>query len=126
MRWPPGIFWVVLMVTLGISSCIAGPNLTTQQSLFDTQTRYTTLGAVVLHYVSQPLCREVWTAAEPCADEPVVRALQRVDGEVFNVLLAAEAARGTLDEEQYRALAASALRRLRAVIVQHAIKEVIR
>ena len=113
------------MVTLGISSCIAGPKLTTQQSLFDTQTRYTKLSAVVLHYVSQPLCLAPAVIAVPCAEEKVVRVLQRVDGEVFNVLLAAEAARGTLDEEQYRALAASALWRLRAVIVQHAIKEAI-
>ena len=112
----------VAALALGLSGCL-NPNLTVEQSLFDTQSRYTELGAVVVHYVQLPLCEP--RPAVRCADESVVRALQRADSEVFNVLLAAEAARGNPDEAQYRALAASALSRLRVIIVESAVREVL-
>ncbi len=108
-----GAFALVLF----LGACTA-TLFTPAQSLYDTQARYTQLGAVALHYILRPLC-EPMVLAEPCADEGVVRAIQKVDQEVFNVLLAAEAARGTVDADTYRQLAASALARLRALLVQH-------
>ncbi len=128
MAYPNGWKPIYLILVLFLVGCADQANLTTQQSLFDTQTRYTKLGAVALHYVSLPLCLPppLDLTLQKCADENVVRVIQRVDREVFNVLLAAEAARGTLDEEMYRTLAASALKRLRLVIVKHAIEEAIK
>ena len=105
---------------LALGSCTTA-NLTTQQTLFDTQTRYTELGAVAARYVSLPLCEPVPLVR--CAEEGVVRAIQQADKEIYFVLQAAEAARGTLDEDQYRALAAAALSRLRIVIVESAVRE---
>ncbi len=114
MRW-----WIPVALALFLGAC-ATANLTPAQSLYDTQERYNQLGAIALHYILRPWCEPM--VAEPCADEDVVRAIQKVDAEVYTVLMAAEAARGTVDIDTYRALAASALGRLRALLVQHVLE----
>lgn len=123
MRIWPG-FYVMALAGL-LLSCVVSQNLTPPQSLFDIQTRYTKIGAVVLHYVSLPSCsapESVITVA-PCAEEEVVQALRWADQEIYTVLIAAEVARGTVDAEAYRKLAASALGRLRAVIAANLVRE---
>ncbi len=112
--------WIPLILALFLGACASG-QLTTQQTLFDTQARYNELGAVAARYVSLPLCEPIPLVR--CADLSVVRAIQQADKEIYFVLQAAEAARGTLDEDQYRALAAAALSRLRIVIIESAVKE---
>ena len=114
----------VAVVAFGLSGCLgSNTTLTIEQSLFDTQSRYTELGAVAVAYVQLPLCEPVPLVR--CADQDVVGAIQRADREVYNVLKAATAARGTPDEAQYRALAVSALSRLRIVIVNNMVREVL-
>ncbi len=108
------------ILALLLVACAPSRDLTVEQSLFDTQSRYVELGAVAAAYVALPYCEPVPLVR--CADESTVKAIQRADREVYNVLKAAEAARGTPDEAQYRALAVSALSRLRMVVVREALQ----
>lgn len=114
--------WLAGLAMLLLAACASQGNLTTGQALFDIQTRYTNLAAVVLRYVQQPICLTE-PSLVPCADPSVVEVLQHADHEAYQVLAAAEIARGTVDAETYRALALAAVSRLRSEIAAYAIRE---
>ncbi|MEE9598175.1 MAG: hypothetical protein V3V96_15495 [Acidiferrobacterales bacterium] len=109
----------LLMLLVGCTS----PQLTTPQTIYQMQERYTELGMATLRYVRLPLCPE--TILYRCSDLTAVRAIQKVDAEVYTVLKAAELARNTSDADAYRQLVASALARLRAELVNHAAREMV-
>ncbi len=112
---------LVGLVLLMLGGCAGKSTLSSAQQLYQLQGQYNAMGAAVLAYVNQPLCMD--EIAVPCANVDVVWALQVVDREVYNVLLAAEAARHTADAQLYLRLVEAALARLRAGLVRYAITE---
>lgn len=118
-------FLLACVLALGLAGCVSTANLTSAQSLFNIQTRYTELGAVVIAYVALPLCEDV-ELYERCADLNVVRTLQHAEQTFYLALVIAEAARDTIDAERYRVLAVAALAQLRGAIIKYSIRKVLK